>query len=663
MTPIDAPQLSEDDQSPRGVALNAAHRAARANRHPRALAWWTMFLHFFGMTVVRLTVLCSLLLAAASVFFALVALEITENPSIVTIEGYRLFVNGEPYIVQGVNYSPIPRGQTGTLPPYGDYFSDEYAVDGFLSASLGVVYTPNAWWVGVKNIFVPGPSFEEAHLKELSKTFNTIRVYTWDRAVSHHYFLDLCTQHGLMVIITFQMDSFVYPNLTSKKTVSQVLTDFRRMIREVKGHPAVLMWAIGNEPNNAQTAGSYASELNPFFQVVQQLVAVRDDEEGYAPYSPHPMVVPMADYPNISSQLGEYDFSQFDVWGVNAYRGASFYNLFATYPSVKPLLLTEFGMDAYYDTINSPKEQSAFYYDPAHVRNGTLLQDQAVVALAKELVGQNSQTVPGAKCIGGLVFEYTDEYWKGVLTDTFHINCFDDNSSIQSLCGYPAVSPNYSDHRLIEEWFGLYNTSYPNGNDWLVQLDPRPAIVNLNAYWSTVNANGSNTTSRRRAAGQPPVSYQVVVPSPISAHIDAIWIWIVIPVAIMLLFGFLPYLWMCGRRRAPKEEAMQTPDFKAVHAEAGQAQVVFLAPQPDLPYRRFAAFISRLARLYWVNLSPGTYEEYVFGRYVLPEIQLWWQEQATATPLSHLTARLHWGTRFQDRIGPISVSSTSSGTP
>jgi len=40
------------------------------------------------------------------------------------------------------------------------------------------------------NIFVPGPSFEEAHLKELSKTFNTIRVYTWDRAVSHHYFLD-----------------------------------------------------------------------------------------------------------------------------------------------------------------------------------------------------------------------------------------------------------------------------------------------------------------------------------------------------------------------------------------------------------------------------------------------------------------------------------------
>jgi len=35
------------------------------------------------------------------------------------------------------------------LPPYGDYFSDEYAVDGFLSASIGIVYTPNAWWVGI----------------------------------------------------------------------------------------------------------------------------------------------------------------------------------------------------------------------------------------------------------------------------------------------------------------------------------------------------------------------------------------------------------------------------------------------------------------------------------------------------------------------------------
>jgi len=55
--------------------------------------------------------------------------------------------------------------------------------------------------------------------------------------------------------------SFAGPaaDLTNQQTVSQVLTDFRRMVREVKGHPAVLMWAIGNEPNNAQTASSYAT--------------------------------------------------------------------------------------------------------------------------------------------------------------------------------------------------------------------------------------------------------------------------------------------------------------------------------------------------------------------------------------------------------------------
>lgn len=29
-------------------------------------------------------------------------------------------------------------------------------------------------------------------------------------------------------------------------------------------------------------------------------------------------------------------------------------------------------------------------------------------------------------------------------------------------------------------------------------------------------------------------------------------------------------------------------------------------------YRRFATFIARLARFYWVNLSPGTYEEHIF---------------------------------------------------
>jgi len=44
----------------------------------------------------------------------------------------------------------------------------------------------------------------------------------------------------------------------------------------------------------------------------------------------------------------EYNFAGFEVWGVNAYQGASFYDLFASYPSQKPLLMTEFGMDAYY---------------------------------------------------------------------------------------------------------------------------------------------------------------------------------------------------------------------------------------------------------------------------------------------------------------------------
>ena len=44
-------------------------------------------------------------------------------------------------------------------------------------------------------------------------------------------------------------------------------------------------------------------------------------------------------------------------------------------------------------------------------------------------------------CIGGLVFEYTDEWWKGVRTDAYHTECFNDNATYQSTCGLPI--PNF----------------------------------------------------------------------------------------------------------------------------------------------------------------------------------------------------------------------------
>ena len=47
--------------------------------------------------------------------------------TIVTADGYVLKVNGSPFVIKGMNYSPVPIGTKPEFIPYGDYFIPFYA--------------------------------------------------------------------------------------------------------------------------------------------------------------------------------------------------------------------------------------------------------------------------------------------------------------------------------------------------------------------------------------------------------------------------------------------------------------------------------------------------------------------------------------------------------
>ena len=53
---------------------------------------------------------------------ALCALLGLSSATNVTVAGRAILVDGEPFFVKGVCYSPIPIGQTPDFPPNGDYF-------------------------------------------------------------------------------------------------------------------------------------------------------------------------------------------------------------------------------------------------------------------------------------------------------------------------------------------------------------------------------------------------------------------------------------------------------------------------------------------------------------------------------------------------------------
>ena len=47
--------------------------------------------------------------------------------AVVTASGFQVKLNGQPFVVKGMNYSPVPIGTAPGNPPYGDYFVPGYA--------------------------------------------------------------------------------------------------------------------------------------------------------------------------------------------------------------------------------------------------------------------------------------------------------------------------------------------------------------------------------------------------------------------------------------------------------------------------------------------------------------------------------------------------------
>lgn len=108
-----------------------------------------------------------------------------------------------------------------------------------------------------------------------------------------------------------------------------------------------------------------------------------------------------------------------DIWGHNTYVSYDYHSYFCYYDKVtaKPLIMTEFGVDAYGS--GSPRQNQH-------------LQAEWVVHEWNQI--RNN-------CLGGVVMEYSDEWWK----------C--GSPSTQDLCGYDTdVQPDFFSN---EEWYGI----------------------------------------------------------------------------------------------------------------------------------------------------------------------------------------------------------------
>jgi hypothetical protein len=289
----------------------------------------------------------------------------------IAIEGRRLLVDGQPFLARGVCWNPVPVGATH---PEGLDFAGFAALDVPRMRELGI---------------------------------NVVRTY---EPLLDTLVLDRLAEAGIFVI------NSVYPwgGAPAEVVVERV--------RAVRAHPALLMWAVGNEWNyNGLYVGLSSADSVARLNEVTALIKAEDPDHPVATiYGELPDAALLAAMPGI------------DVWGINAYRGISFGDLFVRWQALSsmPMFLSEYGADAYNAALPG--------YDPDS-------QAQAVEALTRELLANASSRVSSGVSLGGTLFEWADEWWK------------DQEGSLdaQDVGGIAPGGGPFPDQVFNEEWWGI----------------------------------------------------------------------------------------------------------------------------------------------------------------------------------------------------------------
>ena len=356
------------------------------------------------------------------------------QPSAVSISSGQMMLNGTPFTIKGVGYSPIPIGaDPETTAPYGDYFTSNYSA----------VYDRDL-----------------PLLREMGA--NTVRLISWDNAADHHDFLDAAYNGGVnpvYVIATYWIETGLNIETASPDNVrEQIKADFREMVAAHKNHPSILMWSIEVD-NNADSM--YGGNLNDLFSLVNEMAEAAHKEEGTA-YHPVAGSLPDSDLINTISTYNAF-VPSLDIWGVNVYRGNTFGTLFNDYEAVsrKPLVILEYGIDAY-DNANKTEYENM----------GKAYQSDYAKALWNEIAA-NSDV-----CIGGSIAEYSDEWWKSrYSTDS---NCTDIDPAYHGTCGFDDTSQ--PDGYSNEEWWGIMKIAKNGANPDIVT--PRAVYYTLKELWT-----------------------------------------------------------------------------------------------------------------------------------------------------------------------------------
>lgn len=356
--------------------------------------------------------------------------------------GTILSVNGSDFFINGMNW---------------DYFP------------IGTNYTYSLW-KQPDDVIRAALDYEMPLLKNMG--VNTIRQYTgvpakWIKYIYENYGIYTMLNHsfgryGLTLKGKWEPNTDYSNPLVRELLVREV----KAMVNEYKSTPGVLMFLLGNENNyglfwrGAETENVPMADRKSTKDAYHLYKLFNDAvKEMKTIDNSHPMAICNGDL--LFSDIIAKECTDIDILGINSYRGLTFTDLYdrAKKEINKPVILTEFGSDAYNTQANSEDQE---------------YQAKVLVSNWKEIYANAAGMGKNGNSLGGFTFQFSDGWWKTGQTTNLDEH---DATASWSNGGYQNDYKE-GENNMNEEWFGICAKGTTNERG-TYQLYPRAAYYAL----------------------------------------------------------------------------------------------------------------------------------------------------------------------------------------
>lgn len=342
------------------------------------------------------------ILTAFTILAAVVSLYAAASVvKVVNIEDkWKMTVNGEDFLIKGVEYSP---DRVGLHPELNAWMWEDMDDNGKIDG-------PYDSWVDIDRDNFQNSTENAVGDFALLKAMgcNTIRVYHCEN-VNKELLRDLYYTYGIRVIMGNYLGAYTkgsdaswekgtdYSNYGQKEKMK---ANVRKMVLEHKDEPYVLMWMLGNENdspgkevNSTKTNTNASQNPEEFAKFVNEVALLIKSIDKNHPVGICNATTRFLPYYNQYSQA-------IDILGFNQYTGPYGFGILWNRVKIefdRPVLLTEFGCDAY----NSLKKIEDEEFQSKYHTN------------AWRDIEKNSFWSESGKgnAIGGVVYYWLDKWW------------------------------------------------------------------------------------------------------------------------------------------------------------------------------------------------------------------------------------------------------------